>query len=217
MSEQVANCSPDISAEICSAEAAWAAVDIASSAATSSFWLGLLGMAVAGVAAFFAFRAYMTASEANEIAVESTQRLNRAYLDFNGVKFVCKPQMPDQPVQCQLRIELKNFGNTPADQLALNIDFELTESATKQRIKGASEKLSGLGAIMPHDEWGRNTSFTVSQGEYLALQTGGTQVNATIEAEYKDSFGADHAIKSSFVGDGTSETLGYVANTRSNT
>lgn len=210
---------PGQNADQCAAEAAWASARIAADAtdlAVISFWVNLAGMVFVALAAFFAFKAYREASKANRIALESAHRQDRAYVDFDGVSFECKPQTQGAPVPTRLRVELKNFGHTPADDLTLALDYGLFDAKDQNKLKSASEELKGLGAIMPQDQWGRTTSFTISDGEFLALQTGSVELRVSIAATYSDAFDKLHTLASTFVGSGAKAVLGFVPGTRSN-
>ncbi len=210
---------PGLTADQCAAEAAWASVRIAADTAdlaTATFWANLAGMVFVALAALFAFKAYREASKANRISLDSAERQDRAYVDFDGVSYECKPQTHGAPVPTRLRIELKNFGQTPADDLTLSLDYGLFESKDQNKLKGATEELKGLGAIMPQDQWGRTTSFNISDGEFLALQTGSVELRVSIGATYTDAFGKLHTLASTFVGSGAKATLGFVPGTRTN-
>jgi hypothetical protein len=174
-------------------------------------------MVFVALAAFFAFRAYREAATANTIARESAIRQDRAYLDFETVGYDSIQQIPGTDASIIMRIEFKNFGHTPADDLALEIEYGLFRCSDKVRLKGEKETLTGLGAVMPQDTWGRSTKFAVSNGEFLALQTNTYEIRATIGATYLDAFEEPREVTSTFVGSGAKSIMGFIPGTRSHT
>lgn len=214
-------CSEGFTIEQCSAEAAWAAVEVAENAAawtSYGFFAGLAGMAIAVLAVLFAWKAYEAAKAANEISLESSKRQDRAYVDFNAATFKLEPIGGDSKARMTARIELKNFGRTPADDLKMTLKYGFIDPASGKSLSEelAETQLEKLGAIMPDDEWGRNETITTSPQRFAEVSSGTVGLQLEVIAEYLDVFGTQHTLESIFRNVSGSETMVVVAGTRKN-
>ena len=213
-------CSDGFSLDQCTAEAAWVAVEVAQDAATwteAGFWAGLSGMLIAGLAAWFAYRAFDAARQANTIATQSAKRQDRAYVDFKDVSWK-QAKVSGDRANYVLRLELRNYGHTPADDLSLELGYGLCDPTTFEVIEGAqgAETLPDLGAIMPQDDWGRNTNLPLTIAQHDGLSTGAYAVRFDVAASYKDTFGEEHKLKAIFVSGKGTETMAFLPGTRTN-
>lgn len=161
------------------------------------------------------------AAEKKEIEAAAERRAGerrqlRAYVDFEQVTWtmVQKRREPDIVYRGVL-VSLKNYGQTPADELTVKATFVLEREGLPQQI-GTDDK-EGLGGIMPNDTYRSKMLFKMPDDLWEDIGNETVVLVAKITAEYVDAFGDPHSLSSAYRSDGWQNDLGFVAGTRKHT
>ena len=219
------DCTEGFTLDQCSVEAAWKAVEQSQNAAqwtTYGFFAGLAGMLVAALAVFFAWKAFEESKKANEISRKSALRQDRAYLDFYKLTFEAPKELNGTDKWGLFRIELKNFGATPAFDLTLTIRshfYEIQKNDLENievlvPASSGDEDLPDQGALMQGDEWGRTSSWDLTDDIVEGWKEGKYGFSAAVTVQYLDVFEQTHSIAATFRTLGDKNEMGFITGTR---
>lgn len=206
----------DRSSEIC---AAWASADAARQAITLNWWQLLLS---AGGFAGLLYSLYLTRkatiaaleaakeaettveiAERNALAAAELASLARAngqaelrcYLDITKAELVGDKGKDTEGEKCAgIRVEISNFGRTPAS------DVELTYAVSAApRVGGKRETLDkgpvSIGMISPSDHCGATIWLRMANQLWQDVWDKKCVVEISTSVSYKDVFGDQHSLK----------------------
>ena|GEM_PF-5358143 len=154
------------------------------------------------------------------------RRQFRAYVDFEGV--TCELKNPSPPArrgripaettrEAVVRLKLKNFGRTPANELKVRSTYGLRGEGDDAFVTSAVNDGDGLGGIMPSDEWARPITCKLPQKYVIAVEAGDLDFDVEFVVEYEDSYGEKHELKSTYRAESFDGTMGFVPHSRSST
>lgn len=218
--------------------AQWSAARAAQAAARWSWWqLWLSGFGVIGlgVTLWFNFRALSLAeresaetraaldiaernAKATAALVKVSQEMShhelRAYLDFDGVKFL-RDESRDTPSEIGTGISIcvRNYGQTPASNVSMSITYYFDNGSSKI-MKLMSEAEKKITFLMPLDHGTSNAHFKLPREVWTALKQRQSNMKVAIRLNYTDFLGNDHYVNCDFVSHGVTRELGFVPNTR---
>ena len=164
--------------------------------------------------------------EEREDERRAERRQFRAYVDFEGVTSELKslPQSTesdDVPVdtmrEAVVRLTLKNFGRTPANELEVRSTYGLRAKENESFKTSVDDEADGLGGIMPSDEWSRPITCKLPQKYVNAVEAGELVFAVEIVVHYEDSYGEKHTLKSTYRAESFGDAMGFVPHSRSST
>jgi hypothetical protein len=230
--------------------AQWKAADAAETSSDIALWsliaggvIGLLTLAAATAAAYFAriaaletkrsadfagrmafdssvgvaaaVEANKAMREANEIARETQAAELRAYLDFDGVGFVRDPSRDNgDNIWSGIYIKLRNFGHTPAKQIVMETTYLIT-GTTMTTHKVAFDTDKQFSYIVPTDVVTSNGEFAIPRPIWDAVAERKAKVTVEAKVAFTDYRGDPHHLACVFESNGIENEFGFVAGTRS--
>lgn len=131
------------------------------------------GAAIAGVKA---------AEEATAIQREAVERQLRPYVGFT--EFV-DADVADQLSDNQLRIQMQNFGQTPATEVKFRWSFELRELPLQHEPVQLEDDYQSLGKLSPSDFRNADIRFSLTDENEINLKLGKFVMLIRVEVIYK--------------------------------
>ena len=148
-----------------------------------------------------------------DIAADIAQRQLRAYLDFDGIKWL-RDESRDEEDRMMTGISygVKNFGHTPATNVSILHSYfvRLGGDDTPRHLADSDE---AVGVIAPTDHVTKNGYFHLPPNVWASIGKREVTFIAKILVSYSDDFGTERTLGSSFESNGHVD-LGFIAGTR---
>lgn len=141
------------------------------------------------------------------------RRQLRAYVDFESVEWAMVQRRKEpNTIFRGVRVSMKNYGQTPADQLTVKATFFLKQDGFSQQV--AEDVKEGLGGIMPGDAYRSKLLFALGEEVWEEIGDEHLRMVVSIAATYVDAFGDPHTLSSVYQNDGWQPAFGFVAGSR---
>lgn len=139
----------------------------------------------------------------------------RAYLDFDGVKFLRDKDLDtSEEVGTGISIRLKNYGKTPAHKIKMETTYLVHSKHMKDAHKVAFDTDKQFSYIMPSDHATSHGRFMMPRMIWEAINEKIAQVRVAAKVGFVDYLGEPHSIECVFESNGILEKFGFVAGTR---
>ncbi|MEO5772780.1 MAG: hypothetical protein ABIQ32_01500 [Sphingomicrobium sp.] len=150
----------------------------------------------------------------NDIAADTAHAELRAYLDFDGVRFLRDEEL-DTPeeVGAGISITLKNYGKTPANRITMETTY-LVVAEHLDAHKVAFDADKQFSYIMPSDHATSHGRFMMPRMIWEAINLRLAQVRVSAEVNYVDYLNDPHSLECVFENHGVTEEFGFIAGTR---
>jgi len=142
--------------------------------------------------------------EANEIARESMEKQLRAYLDFDGVRWLRdeKRDAADR-VRCGVQVCVRNYGHTPANGVVFGVRYSMRGGeGSNVRPLAEDPGSNNFEMIAPQDHATKNGLFDIPPAIWALIGDDKLTFITHVHVKYADAFGRPHSLSSDFESQG---------------
>jgi hypothetical protein len=151
----------------------------------------------------------------------NAERQMRAYLDFNGIKFLRDENRDTQEsFRIGISVTVQNYGQTPAKEVTLSKVYSLKVKGGEWKslkIDNATEP-DNVGRIAASDHAGFELYFDIPRSLWGLLDQGKTVFRVDADISYSDIFDKPQSVSGSYISKFViMENFGLIAGTRKHT